>query len=117
MFTHPALLRELNLIADLLRRGGEGLWSRRVTQAADGLRKSGWTAEGQALVRELYRGEPGLGQFSFGAEHLRPIGGPGPLEKANASLARHRLKLEDLMALPVKAAQTGPRPKSPDLGP
>jgi hypothetical protein len=117
MFTHPALLRELNLISDLLRRGGEGQWSRRIVQAADGLRKAGWTPAGAELIRDLRRGEPGLMQLSFGAEHLRFVGGAAGLAKANERLDLHRRKLEDLMALPTRQAQPGPRPKSPDLAP
>ncbi|HTB21148.1 MAG TPA: hypothetical protein VK914_00425 [bacterium] len=115
MFTHPALLRELNQIADLLRRSGEGQWAQRVVQASDGLRKTGWTAPGLALVRDLEKGEPGLHQISFGTEHLRQLGSLAGLALANERLERHRLRLKELMELPTREVQTGPRPKSPDL--
>ena len=75
VFTHPALLRELNLISELLRRSGEGQWSQRIVQASDGLRKTGWTAAGLSLIRYLEQGEPGLHQVSFGVEHHRYVGG------------------------------------------
>ena len=117
MFTHPALLRELTLVSELLRRGGEAQWSRRVIQAADSLRKSGWTEAGAQVIRDLKRGEPGLHQVSFGTEHLRYVGGEAGVAAANARLERHRIRLEELMALPTREAQQGPRLRSPDLGP
>jgi hypothetical protein len=117
MFTHPALLRELNLTAELLRRSGETQWSRRINQAADGLRKMGWTAQGIELIRDLQRGQGGLNQVNFGAEHHRQLGGEAGAARANQSLERHRLKLEQLMELPTRTAPEGARPKSPDLIP
>ncbi len=117
MFTHPALLRELTLTSELLRRSGEGAWARRVTQAADGLRRSGWTDEGLRLVKDLQRGEPGLHQVSFGAEHLRQAGGEAGVAQANARLERHRRKLAELIELPTREAPAGPRQRSPDLAP
>jgi hypothetical protein len=117
MFTHPALLRELNLISELLRRSGEGQWSQRVVQASDGLRKTGWTEAGLGLLRDLERGEPGLHQVSFGAEHHRYVGGQAGAALANERLERHRRRLRELMELPTREFQAGPRPKSPDLLP
>jgi hypothetical protein len=117
MFTHPALLRELVLTADVLRRNGEAEWARRVVQASDDLRRTGWTDSGLKVLRGLSEGERGLNQVSFGAEHLRAAGGPEAISKANERLERHRRKIEDLASLPVRAQQAGPRPRSPDLEP
>ena len=115
LFTHPALLRELTLLAELLRRSGEGEWSRRTVQAADGLRKSGWTAAGGASARALFAGG-GLHTVSFGAEHHRWVGGEAGARSANDRLQRHRQRVLELMEHPVHAAEEGPRKRSPDLG-
>ena len=115
MFTHPALLRELTLLAELLRRNGEAEWSRRTVQAADGVRKAGWTAAGAAHARSLFAGDRNLHSVSFGAEHLRWVGGEPGIPRANERLERHRLKVLDLMTHPVQAPEEGPRKRSPDL--
>jgi hypothetical protein len=115
MFTHPALLRELTLMADLLRRSGEAEWSRRAVQAADGVRKAGWTEAGAAHARGLFAGDRSLHSVSFGAEHHRWVGGEPGVHRANDRLERHRLKLLDLMNHPVQAPEEGPRKRSPDL--
>jgi hypothetical protein len=115
MFTHPALLRELTLTAEHLRRNGETEWSRRVVQSTEGLRKHGWTDEGQRHYRELFTGRPSLDQVRFGPEHHRLTGGEDGAERANVRLEKHRLKLAELAALPVRAPQPGRRQRSPDL--
>jgi|GEM_PF-4777128 len=117
MFTHPALLRELNVVSDLLRRSGEGRLSQKIVQASDGLRKLGWTAAGMALMRDLQQGQPGLNQLSFGLEHHRCLGGELGAAQANERLEQHRRKLEQLMELPVRQTPLGLRQKSPDLFP
>ena len=117
VFTHPALLRELNQISELLRRSGEGQWAQKVVQASEALRKTGWTEAGLGLIRGLEQGEPGLHQVSFGAEHHRFLGGAAGVAPANERLERHRRKLKDLMELPTREIQAGPRAKSPDLPP
>lgn len=96
MFTHPALLRELNQVAELLRREGEPEWARRVVQGTEALRKAGWTEEGRRHVQGLFEGRPSL---------------------ADLPLGEHRLKLAELTALPVRTAPSGPRRRSPDLAP
>ena len=115
MFTHPSLLREMNQLAEFLRRSGEAEWSRRVVQTADSVRKSGWTDEGCRRVQGLLNGDVNLHQVSFGAEHHRQVGGDAGAIKANARLERLRLKVAELAAQPTIAAVQGPRPKSPDL--
>ena len=115
MFTHPALLRELTLMAELLRRSGEAEWSRRTVQATDGVRKAGWTAMGAGHVRALFGGERSLHSVSFGAEHHRWVGGEPGVHKANDRLERHRLRVLELMEHPVQAPEEGPRKRSPDL--
>jgi hypothetical protein len=115
MFTHPALLREMTLLADFLRRSGAGEWSRIVVQTADSVRKTGWTDEGHKRVQSLFSGDTGLHQVSFGVEHHRQVGGEAGAAKANARLERFRMKLSELAAQPTVAAVQGPRPKSPDL--
>lgn len=117
MFTHPALLREMNLVAEHLRKHGEADWSRRVVLSADALRKCGWTAEGLRHFRELFDGSPSLNGVRFGPEHHRQTGGEAGAERANARLERYRLKLAELGALPVRSAPAGPRLRSPDLAP
>ena len=115
MFTHPALLRELTLLAELLRRNGEAEWSRRTVQAADGVRKAGWTAAGGASVRALFGGEGSLHSVSFGAEHHRWVGGEAGAHRANERLQRHRQRVLELMEHPFHAVEEGPRKRSPDL--
>jgi hypothetical protein len=115
MFTHPALLRELKQLADLLRRSGESLWARRVVQVTDVLARTGWTLEGYEALRELRRGEPGLHQVNFGEEHSRQLGGPEGLAQANERLAALKERIDDLAALPLRKAEEGPRRRSPDL--
>lgn len=117
MFTHPALLREMTLTAEHLRRNGEAEWSRRVVQSTDALRKCGWTPEGLRHFRRLFDESPNLNGVRFGPEHQRQTGGEAGAERANLRLEKHRLKLAELGALPVRSAPTGPRPKSPDLAP
>lgn len=115
MFTHPALLRELTMTAEHLRRNGEAEWSRKVVLSTEGLRKHGWTEAGKRHYRELFDGRPSLDHVRFGPEHHRLTGGEAGAEQANARLEKHRLKLAELAALPVRAAQAGPRQRSPDL--
>jgi hypothetical protein len=117
MFSHPALLRELTLTAEHLRRHGEGQWSRRVVESTEALRKSGWTQQGLQAFRALFDGSPSLNQVRFGPEHQRLTGGEAGAERANQRLERHRLKLAELGALPVRPAPTGLRQRSPDLAP
>jgi hypothetical protein len=115
MFTHPSLLREMTLLAEFLRRSGEGDWARRVIQAADAIRKSGWTEQGGAHLQSLFKGEPSLFHVSFGAEHARWLPA-GELDRANQRLERHRLKLADLGTQPhIQPPAAGPRQRSPDL--
>lgn len=102
MFSHPALLRELNLLSDFLRRSGEAQWSRRIAQASDELRRGGWTPAGAALIRDLGRGEGGLDKLVFGREHLRFLGGEAGLGKAERQLDLHRRNLERLLELPTR---------------
>jgi hypothetical protein len=116
MFTHPALLRELTMLADFLRRSGESDWSRRVVVVADAIRKSGWTEAGAAHAQTLFKGEPNIYQVSFGAEHARFLGASTGLQ-ANARLEQLRLKVLELAAQPLVAAPSGPRQRSPDLPP
>jgi hypothetical protein len=117
MFTHPALLRQLNLCSELLRRGGEGAWARRVVQAADAIRKSGWTEAGQLILQGLFDGEPGFEALSFGAEHSSRLGGPDGITLANEKLSAQRAQLRELGRHPVKDAPdpAQPRRRSPDL--
>jgi hypothetical protein len=115
MFTHPALLRELTLMAELLRRSGEAEWSRRTVGAADAMRKAGWTEAGAAHARSLFVGDRNLHSVSFGAEHHRWVGGEPGVHRANERLERHRLRVLDLMTHPVQAPVEGPRKRSPDL--
>ena len=117
MFTHPALLRELTLLADFLRRSGESEWSRKVVTVADRVRKSGWTEAGAAHVQGLFRGDPNLYQVTFGAEHARWLSTAADLAKAQDRLEQLRLKVQDLAAQPLVAAESGARPRSPDLPP
>jgi hypothetical protein len=117
VFTHPALLREMTLLADFLRRSGEHDWSRKVVAAADRIRKSGWTEAGAGHVDGLFRGEPNLYQVTFGAEHARWLSSPADLAKAQARLEQLRLKVQDLATQPLVAAESGARPRSPDLPP
>ena len=117
MFSHPALLRELNLTAEHLRRHGEAEWSRRVLLSAESVRKSGWTEEGWRHFRALFDGDPSLNQARFGPEHLRHTGDEAGIDKANQRLERHRLKLAELGALPTRPKAVGPRQRSPDLVP
>jgi hypothetical protein len=115
MFTHPALLRELTLTAEHLRRYGETEWSRRVVQTAERLRRVGWTEEGRRVLRELFDGSPSLHGVRFGPEHARHTGGEEGAERANRRLELHRLKLAELGSLPTHGAPLGPRRRSPDL--
>ncbi len=117
MFTHPALLRELTLLADFLRRSGEVDCSRRVIMAADRIRKTGWTEAGSAHALGLFRGEASLYHVNFGSEHSRWLGGPLEAQKANERLEQLRLRVMELAAQPLVAAETGNRPRSPDLPP
>ena len=116
MFTHPALLREMNALADFLRRHGEADWSRRVIVAADGIRKSGWTEAGLRHAQALFKGEPNIYQVSFGEEHARWLAA-GDAARANERLEQLRLRVLELAEQPVVAAEAGPRLRSPDLAP
>ena len=116
MFTHPALLRELTLLADFLRRSGESDWSRRVVVVADAIRKTGWTEAGAAHAQSLFKGEPNIYQVTFGAEHARFLGNSTGLQ-ATERLEKMRLRVLDLAAQPLVATETGPRLRSPDLPP
>src|SRR5262245_39168766 len=104
MFTHPALLRQLNQAAELLRRGGETAWARRLVQAADQLRKLGWTAEARTALMELFDGQYRLEAVSFGSEHERRLGGPQGCAEANARLAELRQKIRELASHPLRDA-------------
>ena len=117
MFTHPALLRELTLLADFLRRSGESEWSRKVVGVADKIRKTGWTEAGAGHVQSLFRGEPNLYHVTFGAEHARWLSTAADLAKAQGRLEQLRLKVQDLATQPLVAAESGERPRSPDLPP
>jgi hypothetical protein len=117
MFTHPALLRQLTLAADHLRKGGEAAWARRLVGAADAVRKLGWTDAALGPIHELFKAEPGLDSVSFGAEHERRVGGPQGAAEANARLSEMRIKIKELALHPVKGAPDPEvrRPRSPDL--
>lgn len=117
MFTHPALLRQLTLTADHLRRGGEAAWARRVVQTADALRKLGWTEMATQRFLELYEGEPRFESVSFGAEHERRLGGPLGVQEANVRLTELRVTLKELATHPTQQAPDPEvtRARSPDL--
>ena len=117
MFTHPALLRELNQLSDHLRKCGEADWSRRVVQAADRIRKTGWTEAGAVHARSLFTGDPNLYNVSFGVEHERWLTAAMDAQKANQKLELHRDRVLELATQPLVAAETGPRLRSPDLEP
>jgi plasmid stabilization system protein ParE len=118
MFTHPALLRQLTLCADHLRRGGETAWARRVVQAADSMRKLGWTDAARAHYGQLFEGEAHLDTVGFGSEHERRLGGPQGVAEANARLAELKSKIKELASHPTKEAPDPElrRQRSPDLG-
>jgi hypothetical protein len=117
MFTHPALLRQLTLTADHLRRGGETAWARRVVSTADELRKLGWTDAARAHFLQLYETDPGLDAAGFGTEHERRLGGPQGVAEANLRLSELRAALKELAMHPTKDAPDPElrRPRSPDL--
>jgi len=117
MFTHPSLLRQLTLVSEQLRRAGESAWARRVVQAADKLRKSGWTDTGKQALQELFDTPPSLDSVHFGAEHERRLGGLQGVAQANESFSVLRVKLKELGTFPLKAAPAPglPRLRSPDL--
>jgi hypothetical protein len=117
MFTHPALLRQLTLTADHLRRGGEGAWARRVVQTADALRKLGWTDLARQRFMDLYDEEPRFDSVSFGAEHERKLGGPLGVTEANIRLSDLRVKLKELATHPTQKEPDPDlvRARSPDL--
>src|SRR5947208_3008045 len=102
MFTHPALLRQLTMTADHLRRGGETAWARRVVQAADALRKLGWTDAAVARFSELFESDPGLDAVMFGSEHERRLGGPQGVGEANFRLSELRVKMKELATHPTQ---------------
>ncbi|MGH7441327.1 MAG: hypothetical protein ACREKE_01500 [bacterium] len=108
MFSHPALLRELNQFADFLRRSGEAQWSRRILQASDELRRHGWTEAGAAPIRALQRGESGLDKLVFGEEHRRFLGSVAGFQRATEQLDAHRARLERLLELPTKVLASAP---------
>jgi hypothetical protein len=117
MFTHPSLLRQLTLVSDHLRRAGESDWARRVVQAADRLRKTGWTDSGKQALQDLFETQPTLDSVNFGAEHERRLGGRLGVLEANERFIGLRVKLKELGTLPLRTApQPGvPRLRSPDL--
>lgn len=117
MFTHPALLRQLTLCADQLRRGGEAAWARRVVQTADAMRKLGWTEASRGRFGELFEVDPRLESVLFGAEHERRLGGPQGVADANAKLADMRTKIKELATHPTQDSPDPElkRPRSPDL--
>lgn len=115
MFTHPSLLRELTLLADFLRRSGEPEWARRTVQAADGVRKAGWTRAGAAHVAALFAGERSLHSVSFGVEHHRWVGGEAGVHRANERLEQLRRRVLDLASHPSSEPEPGPKKRSPDL--
>ncbi len=117
MFNHPALLRQLNLCAEELRRGGETAWARRLVVAADLVRRSGWCDTGKAAVDALFSVEPGLDSVMLGAEHERRLGGPVGVADANIRISELRNKLKELAAAPLRQAPPpgAPRQRSPDL--
>ncbi|MES2201218.1 MAG: hypothetical protein V4498_03100 [candidate division FCPU426 bacterium] len=118
MFNHPALLRQLNLCAEQLRRAGESDWSRRVLAAGDQVRRSGWTETGKVAVDLLFSADPGLDSVLFGAEHERRLGGPVGVADANGRMSELRDRLKQLAAYPLRQALApgAPRQRSPDLG-
>ena len=115
MFTHPALLRELNTIAELLRLGGETERARTVVQAADLLRRSGWTPAGAQAIKHLRATQEAFSQTGFGAGHAR--WSPVDLERMSDRLRRHWDRSTELASLPTEAMPVGLRQRSPDLGP
>lgn len=116
MFTHPALLREMTVTAEFLRRGGEVEWARRVVGAADQVRRLGWTEAGHQALRSLWDSDPSIESVTFGAEHERHLGGPVQSAQANERLSRHRAKLTDLAQQRLaQSPAPGPRLRSPDL--
>lgn len=117
MFTHPALLRQLQMTAETLRRAGETAWSRRLVQVADTVRKSGWTELGRESLLALFEGQGTLDSVTFGAEHARRLSGRQDLEQANERLSLHRQKLRELGQLPTRQPLSAgaPRKRSPDL--
>jgi hypothetical protein len=117
MFTHPSLLRQLKATAEHLRRAGEMDWARRVVQAGDHVRKSGWTAAGKKGLDALFAGDGALDAVSFGVEHERRLGGPVGVGEANQRLSELRLGLKDLGSLPLRAEPNPDLPvqRSPDL--
>lgn len=117
MFTHPALLRQLTMTADHLRRGGETAWSRRVVLAADTIRKMGWTDAAVRSFAGLFETDPGLDAVNFGAEHERRLGGPHGVDDANRRLSELRIKIKELATHPTRESPDPEvrRPRSPDL--
>ena len=115
MYSHPALLRELTLCADLLRRSGEAAWARVLLQTTDRLRKSGWTEAGRQVVLELFEQDPGIEAVSFGSEHGRWLKGPAAVEAANTALRARLDHIKALGAEPRVLPEPGPRKRSPDL--
>jgi hypothetical protein len=121
MFTHPALLRQVNLTVEFLRRCGEGTWARRLSLEGDAIRKSGWTEAARGRFLKLFGGDGSLNQLTLGDEHQRRLAGMG-LEawEANRMLAAFRQNLSDLSQEPtVKGREPGERVKRaadlPDL--
>jgi hypothetical protein len=117
MFTHPALLRQLTVMADLVRKSGEGAWARRILSAGDRIRKLGWCAAAKSELQALFDGEPKLESLNFGSEHERRLGGASGCSSSNTRLMEMRNGLRELMNLPLREAPdaTAVRAKSPDL--
>src|SRR3954470_9898223 len=118
MFTHPALLRKINMTAEFLRNCGEGEWARRLTAAAERVRKSGWTDEAGKLFQALFSGEPSLHQLTLGAERRTRLDSMGlDTEAANLRLSKLREQLAELAQTPtVPERNPEVKPKrSPDL--
>ncbi len=104
------------MTADLLRRGGEAEWARRVVGTTDQIRKLGWTQAGHQTLRLLWDVEPSIESVTFGAEHARRLSDPAQSAQANERLSLHRSRIVALAEQGlVTAPAPGPRLRSPDL--
>lgn len=117
MFTHPALLRQLNQVTELLRKAGEGEQARRMAQAAEALRRQGWTAPALEALKGALHAHPPFDAFSFCDLHERRLGSPDAVLEANSRLREARARLKEHMELPLRQPlpPDAPRPRSPDL--
>ena len=106
------------MTADFLRSCGEKEWARTVVQAADGLRKQGWTDAGKGAVEKIFCSDPSLGSVTFGTEHGRWLGGETGQEEANKKFSILCQKIRDLMTLDTRELPAiQDRKRSPDLIP